>query len=71
MIILELTPEQRKQGRKYCILQLLSWDIDKARFDELQQLYETANIDNQKIVHKLYAKRIFLKNYTQRDFHIF
>lgn len=54
---MELTPEQRKQGRKYCILQLLSWDIDKARFDELQQLYETANIDNQKIVHKLYAKR--------------
>lgn len=53
-----LTKEQKKLGRKYNILRIISNDIDNNRFAELQQLYEAANLgNNQKLLKQLYAKR--------------
>lgn len=53
-----LTKEQKKLGRKYNILRILSNDIDNKRFVEIQQLYEAANLgNNQKLLQQLYAKR--------------
>lgn len=53
-----LTKEQKKLGRKFNILRILSNDIDNRRFVELQHLYETANLgDNKKLLQQLYAKR--------------
>lgn len=55
---MELTREQKKLGRKYNILRILSNDIENKRFSELQQLYEAANLgNNQKLLKQLYAKR--------------
>lgn len=53
-----LTTEQRKVGMKYHIMSILSQDIMHNRYTELQQLYESLGLrDNKKIVEKLSTER--------------
>lgn len=54
----ELSSEQRKIGIKYHAMSLLSYDIFKHRYTELQQLYESLNLKtNKKLVNKLNEER--------------
>lgn len=53
-----LNNEQRKIGIKYHAMSLLSYDIFKHRYTELQQLYESLNLKtNKKLVNKLNEER--------------
>ena len=55
---MKLNAEQRKIGIKYNAMQLLSLDIQKKRYTELQQVYEALNLrNNDKLVNKLEEER--------------
>ena len=63
---MKLSIEQRKIGMKYCILSTLSWDIFDKRYVELQQLYESLNLkNNKKLVDKLYEVRNIGLGFTE------
>lgn len=55
---MKLTIEQKKLGRKYNILRLLCTDLQNGRTSELQKLYETAGLsNNRKLQQRLYKRR--------------
>ena len=54
---MKLTEEQRKLGRKSCILNILADDIKTKRFEDIQKLCESANIRNQELVNQLTKDR--------------
>lgn len=56
-MLMKLTEEQRKLGRKSCILNILADDIKTKRFEDIQKLCESANIRNQELVNQLTKDR--------------
>lgn len=52
-----LTKEQRKLGRQSKVLNILFKDALNKKFSELQQLYDAAGINNQRLIEKLYSER--------------
>ena len=54
---MNLTDEQRRLGRKSCILAILQNDVVHKQFNDIQKLYETANIQNQELIEQFDSQR--------------